>query len=390
MHSTAKARPPMAVAALLAVLGVLFVPFSTASAQALKEAETSAPATDDAPIRTAPRTPTLEAWVNNLGDPKVGSEKIGLGLYHHAPSSPVESFSASFEQSLNGRSQAVTADLTVAASNRLKLLSAAARSELHFPSGQSRIHARSDVVAGGILLPLDASRRHSGEVMVQVVSKESEASVGDLILLDEQVSAVRLIYHARSRKPSRMDRLRIGVLQSLPDATNFNVDRRTRSGLATYSKNFGTVSARYEGAYRLSATSEVFISVGGQYAWAPIPYSFKFAYGGAGYGGAFDPDALVGDNGASGALELRRSVRDVGPVTVGRAYVRLDAGWVRSRTFAFAPAEDRAASVGVGLKANIAKHLSFQVEYNRPVAKPRFARQTADRILFEIVARTPV
>jgi hemolysin activation/secretion protein len=186
-----------------------------------------------------------------------------------------------------------------------------------------------------------------------------------------------------------VDRLRIGVLQSLPQATRFDVDRRTRSGLATYSRNFGAVSARYEGAYRLSRASEVFLSAGGQYAWAPIPYAFKFAYGGAGYGGAFDPDALAGDNGVSGALELRRAFTQVGPVTKGRAYVRIDAGWVRSRDLAFAPQEDRAASVGVGLKADLTKRLSVQVEYNRPVIEPRFARRTGDRLLFEVIARAP-
>lgn len=363
------------------------VAVSTASAQGLTGKTDSAAAAGDVPIRTAPLTTSVEAWVNNLGEPQIGSGKAGLGVYYRGPNSAVEEASASLERALNGRSQAVAAALTVAPSHKLKLFAAGATTEVRFPSGASTIHASSDVIAGGVLLTLAASRRQSAEAVLQVVSKQSDASVGELVLLDERVSVARLTYEARWKKPSRVDALRVSLMQSLPDATSFGVDRRTRSGLATYAKDFGTVSARYEGAYRLSRASEVFISAGGQYGWAPIPYAFKFAYGGAGYGGAFDPDALVGDSGVSGAIELRRSFWDVGPVTAGRAYVRLDGGWVRSRSLGFAPPEDRAASVGVGLKADLTKRLSVQVEYNHPVAEPRFARPTGDRILFEIIAR---
>jgi hemolysin activation/secretion protein len=294
---------------------------------------------------------------------------------------------ASVQRSLNGRAEEFSADGNLGLTDHTRLFAYGARSDLEFPSGLARIDARTEALGAGAELLMHRGKAFDDRLTAGIGRKDSTAAVGPLPLLDERVTVGQLSYLSRWGRPERAGRIRASLLASIPAATEFNVDRRTRSGLPTASDRFGSASVRYTEAFRLAPSYEALVSVGGQYAWAPLPYALKFAYGGAGYGGAFRPDSLVGDNGASAALEMRRWFKAAGPLDEGRAYLRLDAGWAKSRNAPFAPLEDRAASIGLGLKAKVGRRLSIQVEYNTPLLRPRFAAEPWSGLLIEILAQ---
>lgn len=337
-----------------------------------------------------PSEPSLsaEVWVNNLGDPTVGSTQAGLSLQASAPAINLQSGRVWVEGAANGRGREANAEVVFDVAPRAQLFAFGGASEIKFPIEATTIRSEAQTFGGGLVFHLPSSATRGADLIGRVLVREAEARSETAELLDERVAAAQGSYRVRWRVPGRSGKATISALTSIPSATEVRLDRRIRAGLEPASEDFGTVSGRYEEAFRLTDRAELFASINGQYGWETIPFTFKFAYGGAGDGGAFHPDTLVGDHGASAAVELRRAFV-AGPVTKGRVYLRADGAWVKSRAAPFAPREDRAAAWAIGVRGEAGRYFVMQLEYGRPLVEPRFARTPNDRLLFEVSTRLP-
>ncbi len=108
------------------------------------------------------------------------------------------------------------------------------------------------------------------------------------------------------------------------------------------------------------------VAVNAQYAGTDLLSPELFNFGGEQFGRGYDPSELVGDSGAAMKLELRytNSLPDGLSYT---GYCFYDAGLVRQRTPAGAPASESAASAGLGLRYTFGRYLSGFVEIAKPL-----------------------
>ena len=110
------------------------------------------------------------------------------------------------------------------------------------------------------------------------------------------------------------------------------------------------------------------VALNAQYAASDLLSPELFSFGGDQFGRGYDPSELVGDSGAAMKLELRysNSLQDGLSYT---GYCFYDAGFVRQRTPAGAPAFESAASAGLGLRYGFGRYLSGFVEIAKPLTR---------------------
>jgi len=100
-----------------------------------------------------------------------------------------------------------------------------------------------------------------------------------------------------------------------------------------------------------------------------LPITERFAFGGLGFGAAFDPASLVGDSGAGVSAELGRLVRlPAGSWPYATVYARADYG-VTWNNADYLPRRDDAASLSVGLLVK-GSHLKATLELSTPLLQP--------------------
>lgn len=103
-----------------------------------------------------------------------------------------------------------------------------------------------------------------------------------------------------------------------------------------------------------------------------LPFTERFAFGGLGFGAAFDPASLVGDSGAGLSAELGRLVRlPAGSRPYATIYARADYG-VTWNNADYLPRRDDAASFSVGLLAKWS-HVKATLELSTPLRQPEHA-----------------
>jgi hemolysin activation/secretion protein len=127
----------------------------------------------------------------------------------------------------------------------------------------------------------------------------------------------------------------------------------------------------YELAYRLTQpfldTWTLSVALQGQATGDRLPVSERFLIGGRQLGGAFDPASVTGDQGIGGRVEVARRMHvPFVPVPV-EPYVYYDHGASFPNDSDYR--DDRAASVGTGIRATIGK-ISTYVELAQPVIEP--------------------
>jgi len=118
----------------------------------------------------------------------------------------------------------------------------------------------------------------------------------------------------------------------------------------------------------LAQNWSLLVAVNVQYAATDLLSPELFSFGGEQFGRGYDPSELVGDSGAAMKLELRytNSLQDGLSYT---GYCFYDAGFVRQRTPAGAPASESAASAGLGLRYTFGRYLSGFVEIAKPLTR---------------------
>jgi hemolysin activation/secretion protein len=107
-----------------------------------------------------------------------------------------------------------------------------------------------------------------------------------------------------------------------------------------------------------------------------LPPSEEFDYGGPDYGQAFTAAALTGDEGVAGVAELAHGLPAayLPKALAGTGvFVLADYGRVWNRGTIYAPATDRAASFGFGVKFEVLRKFSLSLGAATPVVKPEYA-----------------
>ena len=143
-------------------------------------------------------------------------------------------------------------------------------------------------------------------------------------------------------------------------------------------------------AQRVHGPVVLLATVGGQFAFDPLPAAEEFAVGGATYGRAFDAGEITGDHGVAASLELQLPfVPELDGVDRVTPYGFFDAGWVWDRESAFSEGDsDRLSSAGLGIRAVLFDRVDVGLEYARPVTEPRTVDDTfGDRVFFTLTTR---
>ena len=134
----------------------------------------------------------------------------------------------------------------------------------------------------------------------------------------------------------------------------------------------------------------LYLAATGQLASRALLASEEFAFGGAGFGRAYDPSELTGDHGAAVGVELRYTDQ---PDTEILDYYQLYGFWGLGATYDIggtgSEAKRSGASAGLGLRFGMTDYVSGQLELANPMTRPVTLEDngTAARIFFQLSAR---
>ena len=206
------------------------------------------------------------------------------------------------------------------------------------------------------------------------------------------------------------DRLRIldlGVVYDYADRfhginlISFNISQginildATEPGSLNLSRSQGKsdatkISGKLQRLQQLAPSWMLMGSATWQYSFEKLLASEEFGIGGLGYGRAFDPSEITGDQGLGIKLELQKAfqlrkkfLRNL------QAYAFIDYGsvWNRAPTPTGARQQEL-TSVGLGTRFNLTKYLSGYVEIAKPLGREVAAEGNKDpRVFFSLSAR---
>jgi len=153
--------------------------------------------------------------------------------------------------------------------------------------------------------------------------------------------------------------------------------------------DFTKVAATLSRLQQLDPDWQVYAAVSGQYAAVPLLSSEQFGYGGQGFGRAYDPSEITGDNGVSAALEVRYNGIAPWQDMVFQPFAFYDIGKVWTLKDSNPDAIQSAASVGGGVKFYnhrwISGSLAAAVPLTRaPSAPPSYAGSSGARALIQL------
>ena len=121
----------------------------------------------------------------------------------------------------------------------------------------------------------------------------------------------------------------------------------------------------------LSPLWRVRLNLDAQQSSATLPVVERFAFGGLGWGAAFDPASLVGDSGAAVSAELGRSLRPWMKAKYATLFARVDYG-IAWNNAPYLPSRDDAASLSSGLLVGW-PYVSSSFELSTPLHQPAHA-----------------
>jgi len=121
---------------------------------------------------------------------------------------------------------------------------------------------------------------------------------------------------------------------------------------------------------------------------ALLPYE-QIALGGLTVGRGYDPAALLGDKGISGAFEMRYGPLQLHPKVVAAPYAFFDAGYVANNSAAASGLEKSRTltSIGAGVVFRVLNRANLEVTYAHPLdATRRGGAKPGDRVLIQLTA----
>lgn len=172
------------------------------------------------------------------------------------------------------------------------------------------------------------------------------------------------------------------------DATNSGTDRSNSNGAADFTKFNLDISRTQPLPHNFS----LFTAASGQYSCNSLLAAEQYTVGGVGFGQAYDPAELSGDNGIAGKAELRYG-QTLGDYYINayQLYGYYDIGRVWSRDLGPGGNDKKSlASAGFGLRTNFSPNLSSNLEVGVPLTKPannQGGHANSPRLFFTTTAR---
>lgn len=166
------------------------------------------------------------------------------------------------------------------------------------------------------------------------------------------------------------------------------------SGDPDLTRQFGKPDAwvlRSQGGIDIAFTERLtgMIRTQGQYASsALLPYE-QISLGGLTVGRGYDPAALLGDKGVSGAFELRYGPLQLHPKVAAAPYAFFDAGRVSNNNAGASGLEKSRTlkSIGAGVVFRVFNRANLEVTYAHPIDSARAGgRRPGDRLLIQLTA----
>ena len=147
---------------------------------------------------------------------------------------------------------------------------------------------------------------------------------------------------------------------------------------------------RGSGGMDIAFTDRLTGSVRGQAQYASnrlLPYE-QFALGGLTVGRGYDPAAIVGDKGISGAFEVRYGPIQLHPRAQAAPYVFFDTGYLANNNVMPGVLKDRTlSSVGAGVVFRLFNRANLEVTYAHPLDATRPGEpRRGDRVLVQLTA----
>ncbi len=132
--------------------------------------------------------------------------------------------------------------------------------------------------------------------------------------------------------------------------------------------NFTKLELTMAQAYRFSYRKlSYYFSFHGQYAFNIVPSSETICYGGILYGAGYDPASIAGDRGFTARLELQHSALTQEKIKLtSQIFIFGDTGYIWDINKAMSPNYEYGSSAGVGCRANVLKHLMFDLTLAQP------------------------
>ncbi len=134
----------------------------------------------------------------------------------------------------------------------------------------------------------------------------------------------------------------------------------------------------------------LYLAATGQLASRPLLASEEFAFGGAGFGRAYDPSEITGDQGAAVVSEVRYTAQpDLELLDYYQLYGYWDLGMTYDIGIQGQDARRSGSSVGMGLRFGLTDTVSGQLELAKPMTRPVALEDNgkAARIFFRLSAR---
>lgn len=154
--------------------------------------------------------------------------------------------------------------------------------------------------------------------------------------------------------------------------------------------DFTKITGKFQRLQQLAPAWMLLFSATGQYAFEKLLASEEFGVGGPGFGRAFDPSEITGDQGVAFKLELQRAFQlKMKFLRNLQAYAFIDHGsvWSRIPTSTGARQQDL-TSTGVGTRFNLNEYLSGYLEVAKPLGREVASEGNKDpRVFFSLSAR---
>ncbi len=158
----------------------------------------------------------------------------------------------------------------------------------------------------------------------------------------------------------------LGIMGADTDSSSPTASRFGATGV------FTKLTAQISHLQPISNRFSLLATTTGQYTLNPLLSSEQFGFGGSQIGRGYDPSELLGDQGLAGSLELRA---DLYPEFLKLQNIQLysfyDIGkiWNKNSSVSDTPANQSAASAGLGLRFAFNRFLSGDLMYAQPLTK---------------------
>ncbi len=137
----------------------------------------------------------------------------------------------------------------------------------------------------------------------------------------------------------------------------------------------------------LSGSFELGIAAKAQVSSVPLLSAIRFGLGGSRFGRGYEPSEILGDDGLAGSIEARYNIPFENPLFAHpQIYIFYDVGkvWNISPTVG-EPKNQSLASAGLGLRLNLFRHVSADIEVAKPLTRDIASRGNRDaRLLFNV------